>query len=47
MAAFAAYCQSYARWKEAQIKSLRMRWRHCLGVILNGKGNKTKGLSEA
>ena len=21
-----------------------MRWRHCLGVILSGKGTKTKGI---
>ncbi len=103
MAAFAAYCQSYARWKEAQehidsegstfetdkrisaadtlgwyckyqseadaagasefdlrlhpgtycgwlvqrVRSWKMRWRHCLGVIPNGKGTKTKGISEA
>ena len=103
MAAFAAYCQSYARWKEAQEhidsggstfetdkgyqqqtpwvgiantnqklmlqaasefglhlhpdrvlwlvvqmgRSRKMRWRHCLGVILSGKGTKTKGISEA
>ena len=91
MAAFAAYCQSYARWKEAQEhidsegstfetdkgyqqqtpwvgiantnqklmlqaaselvvqrgKSWKMRWRHCLEVILNGKGTTTKGISKA
>lgn len=103
MAAFAAYCQSYARWKEAQehissegstfeidkgyqqqtpwvgiantnqklmlqaaseldlhrhpdhvlwlvmlrVRNLRMRWRRYLGVMLNGKGTKTKGISKA
>ena len=62
--AFAAYCQSYARWKEAQehinsegatyetengmqrARTKKMRWRHYLGVRLNG-GEKTCGLSEA
>lgn len=28
-------------------KSQKMRWRSCLGVIADGKGNKAKGLSKA